>query len=1134
MSIGLELGYMLCPKDVFENFDAYFSDFCADDDAEVEGQYFDRKEACRPKDNGLVAKSDLDRLRNQIMECVSAFANTNQLGGLLLLGIAKDGTVQGIDHLTDQQRISLTHFRGVLHNQTAQAKSVSVKLHDGTDKTLLLIYTPYTPDAICETVEANARAWRRNDAKNDLLDDRAKDQLRRDKRIVDFESGVACAFDVRDVDEGLLKEIRATWSHLAGTSLNDSDLLYELGAVHRDGDKTFFTKAGLLFFVANPQRVMPSACIRLLRYDCPFNAAEEQRGRPTLDKYFSGPLTKQIRDFRSVIKDSSLFRVFQIRRPDGGFDEQPEFPEVAVDEAVVNAVAHRDYAESWCIECWYFRDAFVVRNAGRVIQRNEPVPDHFSLAEQKLTHTPRNPKISDWLKQMRTASGAEFVRALAEGTKTMKRAMDKLSLPPPCYDVTAAETVVTLLSEPDRRLADANTATAGKSTEFGNLYPIQLRRAGSPLIERRIESNRRREFLGVLGDALSAKGWFIDSLKFGQLAAHRQGDFRRLSEAVDACVHLYPAYTFAVREFFDRAYLCIDYTLEVKNVLRISDLLQHLSPSDLTNRSAIARHNGWRRGRIIALDAEWVTLRIYEFEETIRIAAANAIPDLPVFLIKRVLAARNIQYDLSKAIKGHSLSATTGASHKRAEWTQLIAEELSKAVFPIGVFGMEAALATTPLSLVRDSRDPNGLQVRTLTEPYVEFGHHHESPDVRDGITRFGAYGDQNREIEVVPLVIEPLRNQMASLIDRLKTGRYKYHGSERTFHTRLTYRGIATVQQPAGILDECKRLLSENPTWVGDRSLSRVFLVHTPELGFAIDDITSPYFSAKRLLLESGVPCQMIDTPTLDDPNWKDLNLALNLVAKCGLAPWVLPEGIPDADFFVGLSYTQGRDHGAPRLMGYANVFNRYGRWLFYAGNTQTFNYDQRTERMGQIVEQTLRRMESQLSETPNIYFHYSARFSREDKDIMTRAAQSVRPNGVFTFVWINTHHPVRLYDRRPETDGSLSRGNYVVTATNQIFVSTTGYNRFRKSMGTPLMLEVSAARRYPSGSPIATVDPKALAMQILSLTKLNWSSTDSLCGEPITTKYAGDIAYLTASFLRQNGIFRLHPVLEETPWFI
>ena len=77
-----------------------------------------------------------------------------------------------------------------------------------------------------------------------------------------------------------------------------------------------------------------------------------------------------------------------------------------------------------------------------------------------------------------------------------------------------------------------------------------------------------------------------------------------------------------------------------------------------------------------------------------------------------------------------------------------MAEELSRAVFPLRVFGTEAVLVAKPLSLVRDDRITNCLQVRNLDEPKVEFARRQETPDVRDGITRFGAYGDQNREIE--------------------------------------------------------------------------------------------------------------------------------------------------------------------------------------------------------------------------------------------------------------------------------------------------------------------------------------------------------------------------------------------------
>ena len=73
------------------------------------------------------------------------------------------------------------------------------------------------------------------------------------------------------------------------------------------------------------------------------------------------------------------------------------------------------------------------------------------------------------------------------------------------------------------------------------------------------------------------------------------------------------------------------------------------------------------------------------------------------------------------------------------------------------------------------------------------------------------------------------------------------------------------------------------------------------------------------------------------------------------------------------------------------------------------------------------------------------------------------------------------------------------------------------------------------PAGAPGGPPDLRVAAAQILSLTKLNWASSDALCAEPITTKYAGDIAYLTAAFLRQGGpAFQLHPVLERTPWFL
>ena len=83
-------------------------------------------------------------------------------------------------------------------------------------------------------------------------------------------------------------------------------------------------------------------------------------------------------------------------------------------------------------------------------------------------------------------------------------------------------------------------------------------------------------------------------------------------------------------------------------------------------------------------------------------------------------------------------------------------------------------------------------------------------------------------------------------------------------------------------------------------------------------------------------------------------------------------------------------------------------------------------------------------------------------------------------------------------------------------------------------LEFEITVWTHPPNGQKRSEPDLHGLARQILALTKLNWASSDALVGEPITTKYAGDIAYLTAAFMRQGRTFKLHPALERTPWFL
>ncbi len=731
--------------------------------------------------------------------------------------------------------------------------------------------------------------------------------------------------------------------------------------------------------------------------------------------------------------------------------------------------------------------------------------------------------------------GKAFVQAVSEGTRRMNDEMLALKLPAPEFLLAENESLLKLQSNAQQReAAILAAATKSTSTETINFYPIVPRKGSDPVDTREFRG-RQGEFLSSLRDTMEARGWYIDRFSFGRLTAHRQGNSLPFAEQAREYVRLYPAYSIQFQEAFGRHYLCIDYCCEVLNVKKLNEVVAYLGKEALTDINCVANASGWRKGRIVEIKDDWSKVRFFDTEQEQVVTTSDIIPSLPLRMIESLLKANNVSVDLPTAIKRASLASEQAAARLRSEKIQQCVEVLAESIFPI-VFGeYEVALERIQLPLVEQRRQGDvALAVQRLNEPEVEFRHHKSSANVREGITKFGSYDNDGHRIEIVPVCLEPFKAQMGGLIQRLMEGKVKYKGAERTFSTKFSYTTVVTASSPHDLDYEIRRLLGQNPKWCGDSTLGRLFLVQCPEVGYLSDDETSPYYVTKRRLLEAGVPCQMVDSPTLQNPDWKDLNLALNITAKCGVTPWVLPERIPDADFFIGLSYTQSRT--GQRIMGFANVFNNYGRWEFYAGNTTTFDVNKRSEHLAGLVKDALKRLQQNhsLPSSANLVIHHSVRISRDDRTAILNAARSVVPEVSMSFVWVNSHGNTRLFDTRPETDGSVRRGSFVSLSSRTVLLSTTGTNPFRKALGTPRPLELSVLHFNPHKDKPSDYDGRSLSIQVLSLTKLNWASTDAFCGEPITVKYASDIAYLTAAFLRQKEPFKLHPVLESTPWFI
>ena len=92
------------PKEVFEHHQQHRNFITASSDADFEGQHFDRQEVPPAESNGQVDKRKLRRFKtDRVVSSISAFANGNRDGGMLVPGVSNTGEIKGIDHLREDQ-----------------------------------------------------------------------------------------------------------------------------------------------------------------------------------------------------------------------------------------------------------------------------------------------------------------------------------------------------------------------------------------------------------------------------------------------------------------------------------------------------------------------------------------------------------------------------------------------------------------------------------------------------------------------------------------------------------------------------------------------------------------------------------------------------------------------------------------------------------------------------------------------------------------------------------------------------------------------------------------------------------------------------------------------------------------------
>lgn len=295
-----------------------------------------------------------------------AFANTD--GGQLVIGIADDRGIRGVDDTDAIHR----EVDNVAFNNCEPPITVIQEVLEVDGARVVIVNIPKGSQRPYRTSRGRyyvrTSSGRRDASREELL------RLFQATESLYYDETPLLRLGVVDLD---LDAVRRYLERTGQTVLLDDPLrlLRNWGLLAGEHP----TVAGLLLFGHEPQKHLPYAQINAARFP-----GNDSAAAPSDRKDLVGRLL-------DVIEDTQRFLRIHLSTPHEihGFEPEPkpELPEEALREAIVNAVAHRDYTIHGPVRLFVFDDRVEIHTPGR------PPNTVDAEAMRAGVHVVRNPRI---------------------------------------------------------------------------------------------------------------------------------------------------------------------------------------------------------------------------------------------------------------------------------------------------------------------------------------------------------------------------------------------------------------------------------------------------------------------------------------------------------------------------------------------------------------------------------------------------------------------------------------------------------------------------------------------------------------------------------------------------------------------
>ena len=272
---------------------------------------------------------------------------------------------------------------------------------------------------------------------------------------IPFDDRINQEAKLNDLDLGLIREfLQEVGSDLfeESTTIPFPDLCKAMQIARGPIESFRPINAGLLFFNKNPHHFFNRSWIELVIH-------EDEQGRNFISETFKGPIHKQIRNCLNYLENTVIKKITQ--KIDGQAESEViiNYPYNAIEEALCNAVYHKNYSDQKPIEIQVLPDRIEILSYPGPLP---PITNDDLQQRRIIARDYRNRRIGDFLKELKLTEGK------ATGVPLIKDEMSKNGNPEPIFYTDTEKTLflVTLPCHLKYKVSKSVSKSVSKLTDF--------------------------------------------------------------------------------------------------------------------------------------------------------------------------------------------------------------------------------------------------------------------------------------------------------------------------------------------------------------------------------------------------------------------------------------------------------------------------------------------------------------------------------------------------------------------------------------------------------------------------------------------------------------------------------------------